>query len=51
MGIVTELESGISKIIDDINAGLFDWSKEDIKNRKNVIKMVGYDVFEYETDK
>ena len=37
--------------IDDINAGLFDWSKDDLRNRKQVIKMVGYDVFEYETDK
>ena len=36
--------------IDDINSGLLHWSKEDLKNRKAIIKMVGYDCFDYETD-
>lgn len=31
--------------------GLLDWTKEELKNRKTVINIVGYDVFAYETDK
>lgn len=36
-----------SKQVEVIEDG---WTKEDIKNRKLVIKMIGYDVFDYETD-
>lgn len=37
--------------IDDINfLETLDWSPDDLKNRKTVIKMVGYDVFDYETE-
>lgn len=32
------------------SANTLDWSKEDLKNRRTVIKMVGYDVFEYESE-
>ena len=27
------------------------WTKEDIRNKKQVLRMIGYDPFEYETDK
>lgn len=33
------------------NDGLLNWTKEELKNRKTVINMLGYDVFAYETDK
>ena len=37
--------------IDDINfLETLDWTPEDLKNRKTVIKMLGYDVFDYETE-
>ena len=36
--------------IDDINSGLLHWSKEDLNARKQVIRYVGYDCFDYETD-
>ena len=28
----------------------YDWDREDVKNRQQVLKMVGYDPFEWETD-
>ena len=36
--------------IDDINnTAILDWSRDDLINRRNVIKAVGYDVFDYES--
>ena len=36
--------------IDDINdTDIITWDKQDLKNRRQVIKMVGYDPFDYET--
>lgn len=49
-------ESGgsLDETVSDSNinngSGQSGWTKEDIKNRKLVIKMVGYDVFDYESD-
>lgn len=47
-GLTEEEQKRLS--IDDINnAELINWSKDDLRNRRQVLKMVGYDPFDYET--
>ena len=32
------------------DAYVYDWDREDVRNRQQVLKMVGYDPFEWESD-
>ena len=49
---VTDQEEQLRGLsIDEINvANILDWDKRDLKNRRSVIKLVGYDVFSYESE-
>lgn len=49
--IVDEQYNSANRIvIDNTDEAPLDWSQEDAKNKKTVLKMVGYDPFEFEED-